>query len=433
MNKPPAPIVEPQIVFLGLCERANYVRDGNTNVFKWNVLGIKYIAISHIYPLKLDGWAVGFAIHDTAAETGTKFRLSDENGNEIGTIDLFAGLAPSDSDHAVAGQSEVKLTMQPHGWTTFFVSLAGTGWIIPAPGLYSLEHISSGASSRAGTLQFAVVDAAPLSADRIAAIKSDPNASRSVRTELGCNHCTSKNRAYASLDRNEKSEEEGWVWYQDSPDFFNCECGKTSIDLQYIRRNLHGLLGLHRRVSDHLSFMPLYEKSSLASTRIEFAKMCSRSPREEVLQQFLNENPVLLHQFPAERILPKPPILTSYVADFGIVTPQKELILIELEKTATRLMKKDGGMAAPLSHAFDQVRDWLHEVDEHRLAVLDSLHIDRDEVSAIRGVVIAGRDSGYDARDLRKLKGNDYGRISFLTYDDLLFSLDALILRFEGL
>lgn len=40
-------------------------------------------------------------------------------------------------------------------------------------------------------------------------------------------------------------------------------------------------------------------------------------------------------------------------------------------------MKKDGGVAAPLSHAFDQVRDWLHTVDEHRLAVLDSLKIDR--------------------------------------------------------
>ena len=149
------------------------------------------------------------------------------------------------------------------------------------------------------------------------------------------------------------------------------------------------------------------------------------------MQQFIDENPILLHQFPAERILPKPPILNSYVADFGIVTPNKELILIELERTSTRLMNKDGGMAAPLSHAFDQARDWLHEVDEHRLAVLDSLKIERDEVSRVRGVVIAGRDKGNEARNLRKLKGADMGEVMFLTYDDLLFALDALIRRME--
>ncbi|MCI5158052.1 MAG: DUF4263 domain-containing protein [Candidatus Electrothrix sp. AUS1_2] len=86
---------------------------------------------------------------------------------------------------------------------------------------------------------------------------------------------------------------------------------------------------------------------------------------------------MLLHYLPSEKLFPKPPILTFFYADFAVVIPQRELILIELEKTTTRLMKKDGGVAAPLSHAFDQVRDWLHTVDEHRLAVLDSLKIDR--------------------------------------------------------
>ncbi len=84
-------------------------------------------------------------------------------------------------------------------------------------------------------------------------------------------------------------------------------------------------------------------------------------------------------------------------------------------------------MHSELNHAFDQVRDWLHVVDEHRLAVLDTLNIDRSRVSTIRGVVIAGRDVGYDAQNLRRLKGSDWGKISLLTYDDLLFSLDSLI------
>ena len=51
----------------------------------------------------------------------------------------------------------------------------------------------------------------------------------------------------------------------------------------------------------------------------------------------------------------------------------------------------------------------------------------------VRGVVIAGRDVGYDAHHLRKLKGVDRGRITFLTYDDLYFSLDALIKHMDAL
>jgi hypothetical protein len=121
------------------------------------------------------------------------------------------------------------------------------------------------------------------------------------------------------------------------------------------------------------------------------------------------------------------------VADFAIVTPQRELLLVELEKATTKLMKQDGGVAADLSHAFDQVLDWLHVVDEHRLAVLDALKISREEVSMVRGVVIAGRDIGYDAHHLRKLKGADRGRITFLTYDDLFFALDALIKQMDAL
>jgi Domain of unknown function (DUF4263) len=136
---------------------------------------------------------------------------------------------------------------------------------------------------------------------------------------------------------------------------------------------------------------------------------------------------------PPRRFFFKPPILNFFNADFAIVTPQKELILIEIERTTTRLMNKDGGMAGPLRHAFDQVHDWLHTLDEHRLAALDALKIDRNLVSSIRGVVIAGRDRGYDAQHLRRLKGVDYGKVIFLTYDDLLFSLIALLRRMESL
>jgi hypothetical protein len=199
------------------------------------------------------------------------------------------------------------------------------------------------------------------------------------------------------------------------------------VKLDWIRRNLHGLLGQRPLDGQNLRFVPLYEQGALDATRESYARLLSTAKCEEDLQKFFERNPVLLHQFPAERLFPKPAILTFFVADFAVVTPMRELILIELERADTRLMRKDGGVAAPLSHAFDQVSDWLQVVDDHRGAVLDSLDIEKAQVSSVRGVVIAGRDGGYDAKQLRKLKGVDRGKMSFLTYDDVLFSFDALL------
>jgi hypothetical protein len=175
-----------------------------------------------------------------------------------------------------------------------------------------------------------------------------------------------------------------------------------------------------------LSMVPLYEQSAFRHIHERFGGLLDSDPEEEVIQQFIQETPAILHQFPALLMSFKTPILTRYRPDFAIVTAQKELILIEIENTRTRLLKKDGGIAAPLSHAFDRVESWLHVVNDHKLAILDALNVDRDMVSTVRGVVIAGRDKGQDAAHLKRLKGTDRGRVSFLTFDDLLFSVGAL-------
>jgi hypothetical protein len=190
------------------------------------------------------------------------------------------------------------------------------------------------------------------------------------------------------------------------------------------------LLGQQQQaLSGEVSWAPLYEKSAIENLRIEFLNLVNADPPEEILQEFIEKNPILLHQFPAERLFFKPPILTRYKADFAVVTPQKELVLIEIERASTNLLKSDGGQHSQLTHAIGQVRNWLHEVDEHRLAVLDSLEIPSAMVSKVRGVVIAGRDTGNDASHLRRLKGSDQGRVTLLTYDDLTAALAALAQR----
>ena len=416
---------------LGIAERASYVRDTFVNLGKWNVLGLRRIILTHVVPTMLPSWHLAIAMPVSGQLADHTFFFVDASGRELGylTVKMEERAAPSSTSSATDLMTPAFIVGRD-SYNLFFIPLGETGILVWESGEVNI-HWRTISGPIVGTLHFAVVDPPPMDASRIAAIRSDPTAAKFLKVEFRCKKCDSHVKAYTALDRSDQIAAEGYVWYADLPERFHCKCGSTDMGLETMRRNLHGLLG-HAMSVNHgqeVALTPLYEVSALSELRNTFAQILLTNPREEELQLMLERNPVLLHQFPAVRIFHKPPILTQFVADFGILTPSKELVLIEIEKANTRLLKKDGGTASELSHAFDQVRSWLHVVDEHRLAFLDQLGIDKREVSTVSAAVIAGRDQGYDALQLRRLKGQDWGRIVLHTYDDLLFALDSLVKR----
>ena len=96
-------------------------------------------------------------------------------------------------------------------------------------------------------------------------------------------------------------------------------------------------------------------------------------------------------------------------------------------------MKKDGGVAAPLQHAFDQVRSWLDAVRRNWAATIECMGFEPDEVASVSGLVIAGRDGRYQAEHLSRLKGTDWGTVDCFTYDDLLNGAVTLVRSIEEL
>lgn len=416
------------VIFLGVSEKATYTREGNTNLYKWNIIGLKHTILSNIYPLPFNGWVLGLAIHSKRSFGNMELHIKEKDGKIIGKIMASLEKTVPLEHGEISAPGEISaMPVFDVGWTPLFLPLGETSILIEKPGQYFLSIDDE----VIGSLEFLVIDPPPLTAERIAGIKSDPTAIKAVRMGFTCNKCQAKIKAYAALEKNLKLEKEGYIADNFLPNEFLCKCGHVRLDLRLIKKNLHGFLGSRSQVSSNVNLMPLYEKSSLVHIREGFKYLLAQDPREEEIQKFIESHPILLHQFPAIEIFFKPPILTSFIADFGIITPQKELILVEIEKTTTRLMKKNGGSSAELNHAIDQVRDWLYLIDEHRLAVLEEIGIEHNKVSVVRGVVIAGRDLGCDVKHLRRLKGADRGRIRFLTYDDLLSALDALIENIE--
>jgi hypothetical protein len=115
----------------------------------------------------------------------------------------------------------------------------------------------------------------------------------------------------------------------------------------------------------------------------------------------------------------KKPVLSKYVADFMILNDRKELLLIEIEKPDTPLIRKNGAIRAELQQPITQVRDWISVFNDYRAAALSCVHLEMNDVAKIRGVVIAGKTPEDEAQE-RKLRSGFPGDLELYTYNDLL-------------
>ncbi len=439
----------PNIAFLGICEDLRLIPATPQTLPELSIIGLKNVIASHLFPLSLNESFFVFSIYSAKNFQPTQIALKNSKGHDVFSItislDEFSPTQGDSTHELIEGfpnqiQESIyppvpKYLWSPSGtqdicWTTVPLRPGHSlpPLLVYEPGLYILVGRRDDIEFPLGYLMFVLASSPPLTPDRIAAIKAKPHAAKLVHIELRCRECGDAVKAYAGLERDSKIESDGWTWYNDLPDSFSCACGSTcNIDLSYIRSNLHSLLGDSLRTGPRVSLTHMYDPSSIETIYNRFKALLDKDTVEEEIQQFIEENPVILQSFSPNRVFYKKSILSKFQTDIAIVNPKNELVLIELEKASTRLLLKSGGMASQLTHAFDQVRDWLHEIDEHRSAIFEAFNLSTSDISQIVGAVICGRDFPYDPDTLRKLKATRFDRIAFFTYDDLLRSLGVLI------
>lgn len=426
----------PPVAFLGVCNRAAQVHDPGTGLPIWNALGIRTIVGAYIYPLALTGWSFLFALYDPQDREDFNIVIKDDRGEQISSVHLTleAVKQSEDREHRAPGLRDSSITT-PSGWTLSIAPSDRIRFMPPRPGLYTFYVVDTDGESAIGSIHFGLLPVPPLTTERIAAIRSDPGATKIVRIEAACVTCQDKIGVYAAFERSSSTSVSGYQWYADVPDEFRCKCGLFIVDLRIIRTNLPALLGAPVPGDGALSFIPLYQRAGIETMQRGLADLLDRCTREEDIQVFFDENPLTLHCCApsADKIIAKASVLTRHKTDFAILSSRRELILVELERADTRLLTNKGGVAGPLQHALDQVNDWLQLADDQRGAFLDSLDIDPSLVASVRGVVIAGRDNPYQVRHLRSLKGKDFGRVTFFTYDDVCAALGQLAKRVASL
>lgn len=420
----------PNVAFLGVCERANKVQDGYVNVSKYNLMGLKKIVPIYFVPFRMKGLFFVFGIY-CVGSFNYEVRVKSPTGKVL--LNFKASTLPFKPAEERNTQIVDRTEIVPHdvGWTT--VICESPEVYLMELGEYQLFTVTEDKEALIGKLLFIGVDAQPLSLERIAAIKGNPIAPKWIDMTMGCSKCDNFIKTYTAVEQLIDAEKQGFTWYQHLPDSFSCSCGKFKCDLKLLRKSMHAMLMRSpvESTTRSVSMTRMYEAQALQDIIGRFSLLLdSSSDREETIQKYIESNTILLSQFSLSRIFFKSAITTQYNDDFSIVTPKKELILIEIERPNLKLLKKDGGIHSELTHAFDQVENWLSAATHHRDAVIHSVgkgDLRNEEIGRIRGVVIAGRDKGQSAARLRDLKMINRHNVDFFTYDDLLNHLVELV------
>ncbi len=152
---------------------------------------------------------------------------------------------------------------------------------------------------------------------------------------------------------------------------------------------------------------------------------------EEPTHQFLKQHPELLCPT-HERMWSKLPF-GNRVSDFVFREPHNDYVLVEIEAPTRELFRKDGQQREELTHAINQIDDWIQ-------FVADDKHKAEDELGLIgispnpRSLIVIGRSASLTEENRRKITTiqAQHGKLRILTYDDLLASCRAHLERILG-
>lgn len=172
--------------------------------------------------------------------------------------------------------------------------------------------------------------------------------------------------------------------------------------------------------------LDMFAESSIRISRSllsEFRELVQRRVEEEVYQQFLTAHPVLLDPLAAS-IEPKQRLGLEYATDFAVRRHDGRWVLVEIERPQDGLFTKGDDLRERFNHAFGQVLDFQHWVDDN-VAYAQKL---MPGISAPSGLVVMGMRDSLTERQRAKLRQftENSRRIEVVTYDDLLQRGEAL-------
>jgi hypothetical protein len=173
-----------------------------------------------------------------------------------------------------------------------------------------------------------------------------------------------------------------------------------------------------------------YKSAELIGIFMRLADLLHADPDEAQLHRFLKQHALAIDAY-GTSLRSELWLRKQYRVDLVLRTSEstRRLVLIELERAGARLLTRAHRPTAKLTHATQQVEDWLRWWDENPQLIPSPFE------GSVRpdGWVIMGRSLSLNQEDRRRLASlNANRRVKVLTYDDLLDQLQALIEGLDG-
>jgi hypothetical protein len=152
---------------------------------------------------------------------------------------------------------------------------------------------------------------------------------------------------------------------------------------------------------------------------------------EEPVHQFLKKHPELI----------SPTAIAQWsklkfgdrISDFVFREPYNDYELVELEAPIREIFRKDGQQREELTHAFNQISDWIAYIEDNRQKVETELGLAGISTNP-RSLIVIGRSAALTDENRRKLitLQNLIPKLRIMTYDDLLESARATLTKILG-
>jgi hypothetical protein len=164
----------------------------------------------------------------------------------------------------------------------------------------------------------------------------------------------------------------------------------------------------------------------------KFRSLLENEQREEELQNFLKEHPLILHT--SADIIPKQKLGEDFVTDFVLVAPLEqgpEYFFVEIERASHPVLNQDGSLSKATNHAIKQTRDWDIWLEKNKAYLQNKL----PSFETPKYLVVLGRSVGLTDEQKAYLRSHNrsWQNLTIYTYDDLLSQLKSTINRLQQL
>ena len=164
----------------------------------------------------------------------------------------------------------------------------------------------------------------------------------------------------------------------------------------------------------------------------EYKDLLDSNPeREEILQSFLKEHPVLL--CPTYTMVRPKLKIGARETDFVFREATGDYILVELERSTKPLFLQKGHTSSQLKHAQNQISDWRRYIEDNLSTVQRELGL-QGISSNPKGLIVIGRSESLNEQNKRKLVTleNESPKTKIMTYDDVFVNTKALVENLLG-